>query len=809
MAEIFVSYNSNNRDTAIAKSVACFFREYDCSVYFAGDRDNPISIKEEAIVSKAIKAKLSATDIFVVIGTSEYFNGFWSALEFNTALELKAQGGQISILPLWFDPPPADPMLASLNVSFSNENDVANIGPRIVSELKAFSYHQSTRSVRHSQSEPKLQIREERDLFHAYVERHEERLFRRQNRTSDKQFDQLNQSDGRTREPKFMLYEMSEKLSYCLIILDNKSEIDLSRLSSQSDKYRMIRRKADLDLGEMGFCGNEVHPMFRAVSGSVKLIILDANILFQALMFPDSPVIVPDKEPKRKATVSMSSFFRALQDYWSESVEFAHCSSSPWRQDIIWQQITNLPMYTRFAPTPSNSLHIGNLKAALIPYLYALRRDGGSFMLRFDDTDPTRVAEEHYETIRSDLAWFGINIPDEQVRRQSSEQKVYECFLSILNSAHFTEQNGQNTKIIDPPPEHYTFWLDLKKGPIIRRGHSPTQEDGTPLSLDIANLDGSARYKLTGAVDDVLFTSHVFRGRDQLIQGLTDRQVYIGSMIRRALETSDTEKRVELEKMIMDESAKHVEVRRRPLPLHAPLVFTHFGEVLDKDARPYSKRFGAPTVAGMRVKATYLPEAIAAMFVYGMFPGSSSANDTFSTSFSILCRYGIEAFYAHVSSRMDLDFLDRVTSSELISEKSIHKWERRILIHASASALHSFVSRISADRLPIEARQSFARMLRAGDRKELSRWRDVVLLIPLFVVSADVIGRLRQSRNQNWIKDILSSEKRRYILQLGKLDEKNKSELRLRLFGVNEGPRLYSLPGFVGMDNLNRLAERI
>ena len=62
----------------------------------------------------------------------------------------------------------------------------------------------------------------------------------------------------------------------------------------------------------------------------------------------------------------------------------------------------------RFAPSPTGRLHVGNLRTALVNYLFA-RRAGGSFMLRIDDTDDERSSTEFETAIRDDLNWMGMN----------------------------------------------------------------------------------------------------------------------------------------------------------------------------------------------------------------------------------------------------------------------------------------------------------------------------------------------------------------------------------------------------------------
>ncbi len=64
-------------------------------------------------------------------------------------------------------------------------------------------------------------------------------------------------------------------------------------------------------------------------------------------------------------------------------------------------------MLTRFAPSPTGFLHIGNIRTALMCYLYS-RKTGGKFMLRIDDTDVERTKQEYIDAIHRDLAWLGL-----------------------------------------------------------------------------------------------------------------------------------------------------------------------------------------------------------------------------------------------------------------------------------------------------------------------------------------------------------------------------------------------------------------
>ena len=62
----------------------------------------------------------------------------------------------------------------------------------------------------------------------------------------------------------------------------------------------------------------------------------------------------------------------------------------------------------RFAPAPSGSLHVGNVRSALFSWLWA-RRHGGAFVLRVEDTDASRVTEEAFRGVLDDLRWLGLD----------------------------------------------------------------------------------------------------------------------------------------------------------------------------------------------------------------------------------------------------------------------------------------------------------------------------------------------------------------------------------------------------------------
>ena len=87
---------------------------------------------------------------------------------------------------------------------------------------------------------------------------------------------------------------------------------------------------------------------------------------------------------------------------------------------------------TRFAPSPTGRLHVGNIRTALHNWMLA-RKSGGRFLLRIDDTDAERSREDYVEAIRADLAWLGLEPDGEE--RQSARLALYERAFEALRAA--------------------------------------------------------------------------------------------------------------------------------------------------------------------------------------------------------------------------------------------------------------------------------------------------------------------------------------------------------------------------------------
>ena len=117
---------------------------------------------------------------------------------------------------------------------------------------------------------------------------------------------------------------------------------------------------------------------------------------------------------------------------------------------------------TRFAPSPTGYIHIGNLRTALFNWLIA-QKTGGTFILRIDDTDPERSKEEYVDAIKEDLEWLGLTW--DRVERQSLRLDRY------AEAAQQLRDKGRMYEAWETPVE-----LDLKRKKQLNMGKPPVYD---------------------------------------------------------------------------------------------------------------------------------------------------------------------------------------------------------------------------------------------------------------------------------------------------------------------------------------------
>lgn len=271
------------------------------------------------------------------------------------------------------------------------------------------------------------------------------------------------------------------------------------------------------------------------------------------------------------------------------------------------------PVRCRFAPAPSGSLHVGNVRSALFSWLFA-RRHGGAFVLRVEDTDASRVTEEAVRGVLDDLRWLGLDwdegpevggeygpyrqsqripIYADACERLLAQGDAYRCYCTPEEleerrnaakargeapgydgrcrtltdeerAAH--EAAGRPSVVRFAMPDREWVVDDLVKGEV---RFAPDQLQ----DFVLMRSDGSPVFLLAVAVDDLLMgITHVVRGDDLLASAPRNAAV--------------------------------IEALGGVAPRYA-----HLPQVLGPDRQPLSKRHGSTSVQAFREQG-YLPEAL-------------------------------------------------------------------------------------------------------------------------------------------------------------------------------------------------------
>ena len=214
---------------------------------------------------------------------------------------------------------------------------------------------------------------------------------------------------------------------------------------------------------------------------------------------------------------------------------------------------------TRFAPSPTGRLHVGNIRTALHNWMLA-RQAGGIFILRIDDTDAERSREDYVEAIRADLAWLGLDFDREE--RQSARLDRYEAAFAALRAAgriYPCYESAQELEVKRKialgrglPPiydraalkltdaeraakeaegiaPHWRFLLDHAE-PIAWDDGIRGAQKFDPAQLSdpvIRRADGSWLYMMPSAVDDIdMGVTQVLRGEDHVSNTAVQIQIF-------------------------------------------------------------------------------------------------------------------------------------------------------------------------------------------------------------------------------------------------------------------------------------------
>ncbi|GKT26233.1 glutamate--tRNA ligase [Acidovorax sp. SUPP3334] len=260
---------------------------------------------------------------------------------------------------------------------------------------------------------------------------------------------------------------------------------------------------------------------------------------------------------------------------------------------------------TRFAPSPTGFIHLGNIRSALYPWAFA-RATGGDFILRIEDTDVERSSQAAVDVILEGMQWLGME-PDEgpfyQMQRMDRYKEVlvqlqaaghvYPCYMSVEELDALRERQMQAKE----KPRYDGTWRPEpgKTLPAVPEGVKPVLRFRNPLGgavvwedkvkgrieisndelddLVIARPDGTPTYNFCVVVDDIdMVITHVIRGDDHVNN--TPRQINIFEALGKK-----------------------------------PPVYAHLPTVLNEQGEKMSKRNGAKPVTQYRDEG-YLPEAM-------------------------------------------------------------------------------------------------------------------------------------------------------------------------------------------------------
>ncbi len=269
---------------------------------------------------------------------------------------------------------------------------------------------------------------------------------------------------------------------------------------------------------------------------------------------------------------------------------------------------------TRFAPSPTGLIHLGNVRTALFNALYA-RHGNGVFLLRIEDTDQARSRAEHTAALMDDLSWLGLDWQEGPAvggvhgpYAQSQRGEMYQRFFTELEEQGlaypcFCSQRelelSRKTQLASGRPPRYagtcahlnaeerqkrldrglqpTLRFRVDNGDVVRfddlvRGPQAFPTDGIG-DFVIRRADGSAAFFFSNAIDDALMAvTHVLRGEDHLTN--TPRQILL----------------------------------HRALNMRTP-QYGHISMIVGADGAPLSKRTGSRSVRELR-EGGYLSLAV-------------------------------------------------------------------------------------------------------------------------------------------------------------------------------------------------------
>lgn len=374
---------------------------------------------------------------------------------------------------------------------------------------------------------------------------------------------------------------------------------------------------------------------------------------------------------------------------------------------------------TRFAPSPTGYLHLGNARTALFNALYAWSR-GGVFLLRIEDTDRERSSRAFIDALQENLHWLGLSWQEGPEAGgaagpylQSQRDAVYRRYFDALErqglaypcfcSDQTLKQARAAQRAAGQPPRYPGTCARLTPPEVeqkLRQGLAPTLRFRVPrgrrvefldgvrgtqsfASDDIGDFiirraDGSPAFFFSNAVDDALMgVTDVLRGEDHLAN--TPRQILL------------------------------LEALGLPVPRYG-----HIPLIVGADGSPLSKRHGSRSLRELRA-AGYLPLAVVN---YLARLGHNYASDRFMDLAALAAGFD-PAHLGRAPARYD--------------EAQLLHWQREALAHGSLDELWGWMGGEVHARVPVDLRRAFVEALRYNVAlpEEAARWARILYSDPL------------------------------------------------------------------------------
>ncbi len=318
---------------------------------------------------------------------------------------------------------------------------------------------------------------------------------------------------------------------------------------------------------------------------------------------------------------------------------------------------------TRFAPSPTGFLHVGNLRTAVFNYLIA-KKNQGEFILRFDDTDSVRSKVEYMDQIKRDLEWLGLHW--NRIEKQSSRIAIYE------ENAEKLRNLGLLYECFETPQE-----LDLKRKKQLNRGKPPVY-DRSALKLTDAKkeilrserkshwrykLDGNRTEWYDGILGDISIDSSsisdpvLIRNDGQFLYTLAsvsdDLEFEISNVVRGSDHVTNTATQIQIIKSLGGELCE----------------FSHHSLLVGSKGEPLSKRLGTLAIKDLKEMGI---EARALIFYLSSLGTSTYSNEN-STLQEIIKTFDLSNFGLGATK---------------FDHKSLESLSSKILSNSSFSVVH-------------------------------------------------------------------------------------------------------------------------